>query len=93
VNEGGSEPDVDRAEAPAIGDEAVRPVEPPAAPELGRRPLVERLGLTLVALVIAALFGGMGVAAWGGHEVFLAVMAWVGALMTLWAAASTLFRG
>jgi hypothetical protein len=56
------------------------------------RPLVERLGIALIALVIAALFGAMGLAAWLGSEVFLAAMAWLGALMTLWAAGSTIVR-
>ena len=56
------------------------------------RPWLERLGLTLVAIVIAILFGGLGIAAWIGGEVFLAVMAGSGAVMTLWAAASSLRR-
>ena len=47
------------------------------------RPLIERLGLGLIAAVIAALTGG---------EVFLGVMAGIGALMTVWAAAGTLRR-
>ena len=45
------------------------------------------------ALVVAALFGGIGVAALAGGEVFLGVMGGIGALMTLWAAASNLRRG
>ena len=61
--------------------------EPP-----GKGPLIERAGMAAVAVVLAALFGGMGVAAWIGDEVFLAVMAWIGALMTLWAAGSSLGR-
>jgi hypothetical protein len=56
------------------------------------RPLVERLGLGFIALVAAALFGAMSAAAWVGGELFLAVMAGIGALMTLWAAATTVFR-
>lgn len=76
---------------PAGPDVRAEPAEPsgPAA----RRPLIERLGLTLVALVIAVLFGGMAVAAWIGGEGFLAVMAGIGALMTAWAGALTLLRG
>ena len=58
----------------------------------GRPPLIERAGMAAVAVVLASLFGGMGVAAWIGDEVFLAVMAWIGALMTLWAAGSSLGR-
>ncbi len=57
-----------------------------------RRPLIERIGLAFIALVLAALFGGMGVTAWIGNEGFLALMAGTGALMTLWAAGSSLFR-
>jgi hypothetical protein len=66
-------------------DEPPEPVLP--------RPFVERAGLAAIALVLASLFGGMGLAAWIGHEVFLAVMAWIGALMTLWAAGSSLRKG
>lgn len=57
------------------------------------RPFVERLGMALIALVIAAMFGGMAVASWAGGEGFLAVMAATGALMTAWAGAMTLRRG
>jgi hypothetical protein len=54
---------------------------------------VERLGLGFIALVAAALFGAMSAAAWAGGELFLAVMARIGLLMTLWApAATTVFR-
>lgn len=57
------------------------------------RPLVERIGLAIVALVMAALFGGVAVAAWLGGEGFLAVMGAVGCLMTAWVGGLTLFRG
>ena len=57
------------------------------------RTLLERLALAGVALLAAALFGGIGVAALAGGEVFLAVMGGIGALMTLWAAAGNLRRG
>ena len=67
---------------------------PGAAPDPGaRRPLIERIGLAAIAVVLAALFGGIAVASWVGGEVFLAVMAGIGALMTAWAGANTLFRG
>jgi hypothetical protein len=56
------------------------------------RPLVERLGLLAVALVLAALFGVVAVAAFSGGEPFLAVMGAIGALMTLWVGGLTLFR-
>lgn len=57
------------------------------------RPLVERVGLGAIALVMAALFGTLGFAALASGEVFVGAMAGIGALMTLWAAASTLRRG
>jgi len=58
-----------------------------------RRPLVERIGMAAVAAVLAALFGGVAVAAWLGGEMFLAVMGAIGCLMTAWVGALTLFRG
>ena len=57
------------------------------------RPLIERLGLGLIALVIALVFGGLTVAAFANGEVFIGVMAGIGALMTVWAAVSSLRRG
>jgi len=62
--------------------------DPPA-----RRPILERLGLALIALVLGALFGGMAVAAWIGGELFLAVMGAIGCAMTLWVGGLTLIRG
>jgi hypothetical protein len=57
------------------------------------RPVIERLGLAAVAVVVALLFGGVAAASWVGGEPFLAVMAGVGSLMTLWVGTLTLFRG
>ena len=57
------------------------------------RTRLERLALAGIALVVAAVFGGMGLAALAGGEVFLGVMGGIGALMTIWAAASNLRRG
>ena len=57
------------------------------------RPILERLGLALVAVVLAVLFGGIAIASWIGGELFLAVMGAVGCGMTLWVGAITLFRG
>ena len=62
--------------------------EDPAA----KRPIIERLGLAAIALVLAILFGGVALASWFGGELFLAVMAAIGALMTAWAGAITLTR-
>ncbi len=64
---------------------------PPATP--GGRPLIERIGLALVAVVLAGLFGGVAVAAWYGGELFLAVMGAIGCGMTLWVGGLTLMRG
>ena len=61
--------------------------------EAPRRSWLERIGLALIAVVIAVIFGGLALAAWIGGEVFLAAMAAIGALMTVWAAASNLRRG
>ncbi len=58
-----------------------------------RRPVLERLGLALIALVLGGLFGAVAVAAWSSGELFLAVMGAVGCLMTLWVGALTLLRG
>jgi hypothetical protein len=57
------------------------------------RSVLERVALGAIALVVALLFAGMGVAAFSGGEVFLGVMGGIGALMTIWAAASNLWRG
>lgn len=77
------------------------PVAPPAGPEddpaesaaRERRPLIERIGMAAIALVLAALFGGVAAAAWLGGEPFLAVMGAIGCLMTVWVGGLTLFRG
>ena len=58
-----------------------------------KRPILERLGLALIALVLGSLFGGMAVAAWIGGEAFLAVMGGIGCAMTLWVGGLTLLRG
>jgi len=69
----------------AVGDRDAGPSPP--------RTLLERVALAGIALLVAALFGGIGAAALAGGEVFLAVMGGIGALMTVWAAASNLRRG
>lgn len=67
----------------------------PAAPEPDRRPrpLVERLGLAVIALILGSLFALVGVAAFLGGEPFLGVMGLIGCLMVLWVGGLTLFRG
>lgn len=66
--------------------------EPDAAGREHRRarPAVERVGIGFIAILIAALFGAIGAVSWAGDEPFLAVMSWSGALMTVWAAGSTI---
>ena len=71
-----------RNEAPRDGAERAAP-----------RPLIERLGLGAIAVVIACMFGTVAIATLTNGEIFLGVMAATGALMTVWAAASTLRRG
>ena len=56
------------------------------------RPLIERVGLGMIALVISIVFGGLALAAFANGEVFIGVMAGIGALMTVWAAAGTVRR-
>ena len=71
-----------------------RPPAEPAADDIHEhRPLLERMGLAAVAVVMAALFGGVAAAAVAGGEIFLGAMALVGCMMTLAVGGSTLFRG
>ena len=69
------------------------PELPPGTDPRAKRPFLERLGLAVIALVLAILFGGMAVAAWIGGELFLAVMGGIGCAMTLWVGGLTLIRG
>jgi hypothetical protein len=64
----------------------------PDGGDQGPRPLIERIGLGAIAVVVAILFGALSLASLAGGEVFLGVMAGIGALMTVWAAGSTLRR-
>lgn len=72
----------------------------PAAPEdpdrpVDRRPrpMIERIGLAFIALVMATMFAGVGLASFIGGELFLGVMGAVGCLMVLWVGGLTLIRG
>ena len=67
------------------GTDAATPREP--------RPMIERIGLAFIAALLALLFGVVSAASWSGGEPFLAVMAGVGCLMTLWVGALSLLRG
>ena len=66
---------------------------PPVEPARPKRPLLERVGMAAIALVMAALFGLVGAAAWVSGEVFLGAMGAIGCFMTLWVGAITLLRG
>jgi hypothetical protein len=80
-------------------DAPERLVETPAvaeareAAERERRPLLERLGLAAIAVVMAILFGILGVAAIIGGEYILGAMGLVGCMMTLVVGGITLLRG
>ncbi len=65
----------------------------PSAPPPERRPLIERLGMAAIAALMAVLFGVVALAAFVGGELFLAVMAGIGCLMTIWVGAITVLRG
>lgn len=69
------------------------PVTAERAAAREKRPILERLGLALIALVLGGLFGGMAVASFLGGELFLAVMGGIGCAMTLWVGGLTLVRG
>jgi hypothetical protein len=73
------------AEAPAAS-------ATPAAPRRSR-PMLERAGMALIALVMALLFALVGVASFVSGEAFLGVMGVIGCLMVLWAGGSTVLRG
>ena len=57
------------------------------------RPMIERIGMAAIALLLAALFAFMAVAAFLGGEPFLGVMSGIGCLMVVWVGALTLLRG
>jgi hypothetical protein len=62
-------------------------------PEPRRRPLIERLGLAVIAAAMAVMFGAVAALSWVGGEPFLAVMGAVGCLMTVWVGLLTVVRG
>lgn len=66
-------------------------VTPP--PDLRPRPIIERIGMAAIAVVMAAMFAVVGIAAFAGGEPFLGLMGAIGCLMVLWAGGMTLFRG
>ncbi|HYO42364.1 MAG TPA: hypothetical protein VES19_04130 [Candidatus Limnocylindrales bacterium] len=92
-------PGTDRGPDPAL-DAAATPHDDPAptqasapAPPPRPRPMIERIGMAFIALVLAALFAVVAVAAFVGGEPFLGVMGAIGCLMVLWVGGLTLFKG
>ena len=84
--------------ADGLDEDAATATDPPtdvgpAAVERERRTALERIGLAAVAVVMAALFGAVAVAAFVGGEFFLAAMGLVGCMMTLIVGGITLLRG
>ena len=63
------------------------------APAPRPRTRIERLGLVVIALGMAALFAGVAAVSWAGGEIFLAAMGGIGCLMTLWVGVLTVLRG
>ena len=55
--------------------------------------MLERVGMGVIALLMALMFAGVGAASFASGEAFLGVMGVIGALMVLWAGGSTVFRG
>ncbi len=85
--------------SPSVPDDALR--DPNAGPDDGipvtspraARPIVERIGLAVIAVVVIAVFGALAAASFVSGDLFLALMAGLGALMTAWAGGRTLLRG
>jgi hypothetical protein len=80
-------------DAPERAVETPAVAEARAAAERERRPVLERLGLAGIAVVMAILFGILGVAAIVGGEYILGAMGLVGCMMTLVVGGITLLRG
>ncbi len=89
------------AESPALESSAPESASalapPPRAPDPALdqrpRPILERIGMAFIALVLAALFAVVALAAFAGGEPFLGVMGAIGCLMVLWVGGLTLFKG
>lgn len=74
-------------------DHAAGAQSPAEAEAAAPRPLIERIGLFLIAVVLAAMFGGIALALVAGGELFLGAMAAIGCAMTVWVGGLTLLRG
>ena len=67
--------------------------EPAPASASRPRPAIERVGMAFIAVILAALFAVVGVAAFAGGEPFLGAMGALGCVMVLWVGGLTLFKG
>jgi hypothetical protein len=79
-----------------VSDPEPRPAPDDPAADAGTpapRPLVERIGMGAIALLLAALFAVMALAAFQGGEPFLGVMSAIGCMMVVWVGALTVLRG
>ena len=81
------------AQPPDAPERAADVPDVESAEERERRPVLERLGLAAIAVVMAILFGIVGVAAVAGGEYILGAMGFVGCMMTLVVGGITLLRG
>ncbi len=90
-----TDPETPDIPAPSSETSAVRADVPAPAPAIPPRPrpIIERIGMAFIAVILAALFAVVGVAAFAGGEPFLGVMGVVGCLMVLWVGGLTLFKG
>lgn len=84
--------DPGKAGEPIAGPAEPRP-DDESAEARERRPMLERIGLAGIAVVMAILFGTVGVAAVLGGEYILGAMGFVGCMMTLVVGGITLLRG
>jgi fatty acid desaturase len=73
--------------------DAAAPDRAPDPRPVERRPAIERIGLAIIAAVVIAIFGAIAAASFASGEPFLALMAALGALMTVWVAGMAVFRG
>jgi hypothetical protein len=67
--------------------------DPATGPDRRPRPVVERLGMAVIAAVMAGLFAVVALAAFAGGEPFLWIMGACGCLMVLWVGGISVLRG
>jgi len=82
-----------RPDPAPIDPAALVPESAPEGAPLEPRPWIERIGLAFIAAILVVVFGVIAAASFASGELFLALMAGLGALMTAWAGGRTLLRG